>query len=272
MVSVNSLSGGKTSSYLAVHYPADYEIFSLVRIKDPCCSPKDKGLIKKVQEKLQVDFVASAEDDKTLKVMLDLEQLLGREIIWVSGPTFDDVIQQRRCLPNMMWRFCTQEMKLQPIFNWWFQNIGEKVKMGIGFRFDEMERKDRFSIKYKYKAGTNLFGQKRHIWETIEWREGYFPLIDDRIGHYTVNEFWKGKRLDFPSDSNCVGCFWKQVPQLRKNWEDNPVKMGWFASQEKLIGKTFKKDTTYNQIKEIGIQQDFLFGGGSGCQAGFCTD
>ena len=30
MLTVNSLSGGKTSSYLAYHYPADLEIFSLV--------------------------------------------------------------------------------------------------------------------------------------------------------------------------------------------------------------------------------------------------
>jgi diphthamide synthase (EF-2-diphthine--ammonia ligase) len=34
MKTVNSLSGGKTSSYLAVHYPADYNVFSLVRTDD----------------------------------------------------------------------------------------------------------------------------------------------------------------------------------------------------------------------------------------------
>jgi hypothetical protein len=30
MITVNSLSGGKTSSYLAKHYPADYNLFALV--------------------------------------------------------------------------------------------------------------------------------------------------------------------------------------------------------------------------------------------------
>lgn len=34
MKTVNSLSGGKTSSYIAVHYPADYDIFALVKVKD----------------------------------------------------------------------------------------------------------------------------------------------------------------------------------------------------------------------------------------------
>jgi diphthamide synthase (EF-2-diphthine--ammonia ligase) len=31
---INSLSGGKTSSYLAVHYPADIEVFAVVCIDD----------------------------------------------------------------------------------------------------------------------------------------------------------------------------------------------------------------------------------------------
>jgi hypothetical protein len=29
---------------------------------------------------------------------------------------------------------------------------------------------------------------------------------------------------------------------------------------------------TYEQIKKVGLQTDFLFGGGSGCDGGFCTD
>ena len=77
--------------------------------------------------------------------------------------------------------------------------------------------------------------------------------------------------IDFPSDSNCVGCFHKDVQQLRKNWDEEPEKMKWFASQE--IGrKKWKKEMNYNKIKTIGLQSDFNFGTGSGCNAGFCTD
>ena len=47
MKKVNSLSGGKTSSYMAVNYPADYNLFALVRIEDRKCTPKDKGIVKK---------------------------------------------------------------------------------------------------------------------------------------------------------------------------------------------------------------------------------
>ena len=37
MKTVNSLSGGKTSSYMAVHYPADYNVFALVTTLDKKC-------------------------------------------------------------------------------------------------------------------------------------------------------------------------------------------------------------------------------------------
>jgi hypothetical protein len=47
MITVNSLSGGKTSSYMAKHYPADFNVFALVRIAADYCKPKDESLVKK---------------------------------------------------------------------------------------------------------------------------------------------------------------------------------------------------------------------------------
>jgi len=91
MKTINSLSGGKTSSYMAVHYPADYNIFALVTIQDVKCKPKDAPLINYVSDKIGKEFIATAEDDKTLTVLRDLEQMLGKEIIWVNGNSFEEV-------------------------------------------------------------------------------------------------------------------------------------------------------------------------------------
>ena len=47
MKTVNSISGGKTSAYIAKHYPADINVFSLVRIEDKEClwmEGKDKEI------------------------------------------------------------------------------------------------------------------------------------------------------------------------------------------------------------------------------------
>lgn len=48
--------------------------------------------------------------------------------------------------------------------------------------------------------------------------------------------------------------------------------MKWSAVQEAIAGYTFKDDHSLLQIFEMGIQLDFYYGTGSGCQAGFCTD
>jgi hypothetical protein len=273
MKTINSLSGGKTSSYLAYHYPADYNLFSLIRIEDKRCTPKDSKLVQFISDKIGQEFIATAESDLTLKAVIDLEQLIGKEIIWVTGKTFEEVNRKAtggKGLPNQQWRFCTTEMKMRPIWDWWFKNIGEKCKMGIGFRYDEMERAERFSTSFKGIVGKQGKGI-RNKWEEIEWREGYFPLIDNRITHYNVKKWADSTTLIFPADSNCVGCFHKPLQQLRKNWDLETDKMQWFAEQEDK-SKKWKKEGTYFQFKKIGLQQDFFFGTGSGCQAGFCTD
>ena len=294
MQTVNSLSGGKTSSYMAVHYPADYNIFSVVCIDDHKCAPKDNKLIQAINDKLGEakilaygEFIATAEDDRTLRVIFDLEQKLGKEVIWTRGKSFDAINKKAKAIPNFMRRFCTTEMKLDPIFYWWQVTFnGQQVSMNLGYRIDEIERGYMYDERIKKfvpkpeKPYHAIVGQSkggRNKWADVYWRETNYPLIINQINHRMVREWAETTDLDFPPDSSCVGCFWKNVQQLRKNWDDNPEKMQWFADQEKIIksksGKSrrWKTEGTYEQIKKIGLQQDFFFGTGSGCQAGFCT-
>jgi len=271
MITVNSLSGGKTSSYMAAHFPADYEVFSLVRIDDPECSPPDKKIIQKVSDKIGMEFIATAEDDITLYTMFDLEQKIGREITWVTGISFDKLIKKRSALPNKSWRFCTTEMKMRAIFEWWFKEICEKVDMRIGYRYDEQERKNDITNEFKAVVGKQIVSG-RNKWAVFKWRDTSFPLIDAKVIHPRVYEWSKTSGLEFPPDSNCVGCFWKNPQQLRKNWDTNPKKMKWFAEQGLKRRATFKDGISYNSIKNIMLQLDFAFGEGAGCKSGeHCT-
>ena len=264
------MSGGKTSSYMAVHYPADYNVFSLVGINAIDCQPKDKNLIQKVSDKIGKEFIATAEDDKTLYAMFDLEQLLGKEIIWVSGETFDDVIiRAGNYLPNKFRRFCTSEMKMKPIFKWWEKNFTDPILMGIGYRYDEKERSERFTTEFKTVIGKR---GSRNAWGIVKWRNGWFPLIENKISYPSIIKWANDSNIKFPIDSNCIGCFHKPTQQLRKNWEDHPCKMQWFANQEKKSKGNWKENENYESIKKIGLQSDFIFGTGSGCEAGYCTD
>lgn len=287
MKTVNSLSGGKTSSYLAMNYPADYNIFSLVCIDDKKCAPKDNKIIQAVNDKFEKygflqkygEFIATAEDDKILKVMFDLEQLLGKEIIWVRHHSLDWWIDKKGMLMNMMMRYCTTETKIIPICEWVVNELMIKenmqaVFMNQGIRYDEHERaKTGKNREYRNKiiTGKSKTGN-RNKWTEYFWAVGNYPLINDKIIHPEIQKYWSDKKIIFPEDSNCVGCFWKDVQQLRKNWDEQENKMQWFSDQEKKKGHFFKPNIDYDQIKKIAIQQEFNFGTGSGCQAGFCTD
>lgn len=273
MITVNSLSGGKTSSFMSLNYPADYDVFALVCIEADYCKPKDQSLVNYVSEKIGRDFIATAESDKTLYVMRDLEQIIGREIKWLTGQTFEQVIKNKKAIPNQMWRFCTTQMKLQPIFDFCHNEISEIVDMRVGFRYDEKERGDRNKDNTHFKTivGKSKTGNQNK-WAEIEWRKLSFPLIDDKVIHHQIIEWAKKSGLKFPKDSNCVGCFWKPVQQLRKNWDDEPEKMRWFSEMEGKMNRQWKKEMTYSDAKNIGLQLNFNFGTGAGCSGGFCTD
>lgn len=270
MITVNSLSGGKTSSYLAYNYPADYNLFALVRIEDKRCAPKDKKLIKLVEDKIGMEFIATAESDKTLKVVLDLEQLIGKEIKWLTGDTFEEVIRKKKYLPNAMTRFCTTEMKIKPIAEFCRNEIKEVVLTRLGIRYDEENRVNYENTDFKFHNGYSANG--RNKWITEKYRELEYPLVDSKISHYHIYLWSLKSGLVFPPDSNCAGCFHKDPQQLRKNFDDEPLKLQWFAEQEEKTKRRWKKGTTYNNIKKIGLQSDFNFGTGSGCNSGGCND
>ena len=70
MKTVNSLSGGKTSSYIAANYPADYNVFALVRTEDKSCLFPDSKIRQEVSDRLGTDFIGTLEDDIIIYTML----------------------------------------------------------------------------------------------------------------------------------------------------------------------------------------------------------
>ena len=71
MKTVNSLSGGKTSSYIAANYPADYNVFALVRTSDKNCMFPDKKIRQIVSDKIGAEFIGTLEDDVLIYTFMD---------------------------------------------------------------------------------------------------------------------------------------------------------------------------------------------------------
>lgn len=272
---VNSLSGGKTSSYMAYHHPADLEIFACICIDDPLCSPKDPIVMKYALDKLNGNFIATAERPATLKVMMDLEQLLGREIKWVRGISFDEVIDKNSSLPSWNRRFCTTIMKILPIFEYCYARH-EHVEMRIGFRGDELDRiinsrKNLDLIKYPRSQDIKT---KRKKWETIQWREKTFPLA--KTYHLEIIKFWEQFDIVFPFDSNCAGCHHKLPELIKANWIEDPPLLNWFSRQEKKkagrkIHTWHDSMVTYEEIFKMNFTEFIKFDRPM-CNSGYCTD
>ncbi len=280
MKTVNTVSGGKTSSYIAANYPADYNVFSLVRTSDKKCMFPDAKIRQQVSDRLGTEFIGTLEDDTIIYTMLDLEQFIGSKIDWVTGKTFDEVIDKGGgTLPDPMRRYCTTEMKMKPMFEWWRNNINIPCEFRLGFRANETRRAKRTLGKVNSNGFLEMkaiVGKRgtRNKWEEIEWQKPTFPLIKDNIYKDQIEIFWKDKTVRFAWMNNCVGCFHKNPLLIRKMWDKHPNKIQWFSEQERIKHKKdvwYKdKNLSFNDIKNWKTQTELFDDDFNECDSGYC--
>ena len=284
MKTVNSLSGGKTSSYIAANYPADYNVFALVRTDDKNCMFPDKKVRQIVSDKIGKEFIGTLEMDTIIYTMLDLEQFIGQKIDWVSGLTFEEVIQlpQNNVLPSPLRRYCTEHLKVIPIFEWWQKEINSLVEMRIGFRANEQRRANNIKKKLvnKLLGVKHIIGKSksgRNKWKTTYYQKPVFPLIDlnNPILKIDIENFWKNKPVRFAELNNCVGCFHRNEILLKKMWQTHENKMQFFSNLEKdrkYNNDTFKMsdNITYEKIKNWKLQTELSFDDFTDCDSGYC--
>lgn len=285
MKTVNSLSGGKSSSYVAINYPADYNIFSLVRTNDKLCEYPDAKVRQIVSDLIGCEFVGTTEQDNIIEIMLNLSEQV--DIKWITGKPFEDIINGdwnkgkngSHYLPNMMVRYCTTELKMKPIFKWWEENINEVCEMRIGFRKGEEKRQIRMLEKLNDKGNEEIkiiVGKSgnRNKWGLKEWRKPSFPLIKDGVTSKDIHDFWKeNKTVNFKKGyyNNCVGCFHRNPMFLNKMAQEHRNKMEWFSKMEKMNKpNTFIKDLSYEKIINFKPQIEMSFEDFNDCDSGFC--
>lgn len=281
---IASLSGGKSSSYMALHFPADVRIFAVVLTDQPEAAPSDSGLLRECRKRIP-GFVASREADSTLRNMLWLEQELGMEVEWVcayesqgkaslsSEPgwlpkplTFDRLVEAKKSLPNRMQRWCTEELKYTAIYWHTFLNHLENpediVFMDIGIRADESHRVERIldckSNRIKRASQASVSNNGRNSLVRHEWRVPFFPMVDAGITQQDVLTFWKEKPgVLWPGESNCDMCFFKSKQTLKRLSEQMPDRFAWWEEQEKKVGATFGNGFSLKSIRQ-GIPESLF--------------
>jgi hypothetical protein len=283
MITVNSVSGGKTSAYLAANYPADYNIFALVRIEDKenlWMKGKDEKTRQLVSDKIDAEFIGTAEMDEIIYTILDLEQFIGKEITWVTGKTFEQVIKEAGgYLPNQQARFCTSKMKIEPIFNFLYGKVEFPLEMRIGYRFGEPRELNR-AEKMLAKADENgiehfetIIGKRKsqNKWGLIPYRIAKFPLIENHVAKDTIYNFWQNKPVRFAYRNNCVGCVNREPLMISHMASKDLDKVKWFEKQEIKTGNRFLFNVSFTQILKYS-KQGVLFNDDdfNDCDSGYC--
>ena len=278
MKTVNSISGGKTSAYIAAHYTADYDVLALVRTNDKNCMFPDAKIRQEVSDKLGTEFIGTLEDDTIIYTILDLEQYIGRRIDWVTGKTFDKTIittkKGTKYLPNKVARYCTTELKTIPILKWQYEKIKKPVIMRFGYRANENKR----AVRMLDKTNDNgfivvkaTFSKKkgRNVWGYYEYCKPEFPLINNNVYKDTIEKYWQDKPVRFAYMNNCVGCWWRSPLLLKKMSNKYPNKMKWFAEQETSKSK-WRSDVSYKDIISWETQTELFDDDFNDCDSGYC--
>jgi len=138
-----------------------------------------------------------------------------------NGEPFEQIIQARGFLPNVVARFCTVEMKIRTAQRY-LKSLGwDHWTSSIGLRADEPARVSR------------LRGTNRHNNE-----EPDAPLAKAGLVLDDVRRFWESQPFDLALESyqgNCDLCFLKGRGKIQKIMRENPELAEWWIDQENTI-------------------------------------
>lgn len=139
-----------------------------------------------------------------------------------AGEPFDSVIDDRRYLPNVATRFCTEELKLKPAKNFMLAAGYQTWTSVVGLRADEPRRL-----------------AKIHSPERAKTREEVrTPLATAGVGLRDVTSFWGGQSFDLGLKSyegNCDLCFLKGTLKRLRIIDEAPARADWWIAAEARI-------------------------------------
>ena len=174
-----------------------------------------------------------------------------------DGQPFETLLKAKGQLPNVVQRFCTQELKVKTVERYVYRVLKWRKKDTVtvlGIRRDEPKR-----IGKGILAGCNI----------------HYPLYMAGVNRSDVDSFWCDQPFDLGIDSdlsNCDLCFLRGFETLTNIMQSEPERAAWWIKQEQVYQGTFDKRASYqklfNDAKE-GKMQPSLFDGGVDC---FCGD
>ena len=177
-----------------------------------------------------------------------------------NGEPFRDLVINRRMPPNVMARFCTEELKVRRIHDF----VGKDALQVIGIRGDEPRRAIRLHGRIE------------------DGRESYCPMWLAKVTKEDVGEFWVEQSFDLqlPNNNgvtdfgNCDLCYLKGKRKRVSIASQRPDLVKWWSDLEEevsaVIGKpaSFRHGEHYAELLNPG-QADMF---GDDTMPCFCGD
>ena len=214
---------------------------------------------------------------QTLDFVQDCSDNWGVDIVWleydgkksfkevnhatsaINGEPFAQLITDKKYLPNMVARFCTQELKVLTINRYLASQGIEDFLTVVGIRADEQRRVAKMRAKANYLV----------------------PLADAGVTKDDIFKFWEGSDFDLmlPNErgvnsmGNCDLCFLKGGSIKMSILAQEPRLADWWIDQEERIGARFRSDQpSYKEMKVFASDQMNMFSGDDESISCFCGD
>lgn len=163
-----------------------------------------------------------------------------------NGEPFDGLIALRGRLPNPLQRFCSRELKVEPI-KAFCRSLGwERWANVIGLRYDEGMRVMR-KLEENDKAG--------HRWKSA------MPLSKAKVTRRDVMNFWAAQSFDLgikSHEGNCDLCFLKPNVVIEALIRSESTRAIWWVGHE-ASGKRFERGRSYKAMTDyVAASPTFL--------------
>ena len=244
-----SLSGGRTSAYMLHQVleangtlPDNVEVLFANTGRE---LPETINFVQELSDRWNVSVTWLEYDRVDNKVCY---KQVNHNSCSMNGEPFEKLVESKQYLPNVMMRFCTEELKVRTMKRFLVNDLKWKNWVSaIGIRSDE---------RHRCKAKSN---DRWSFW---------YPLVDANVTKETITEFWKKQPFDLQllnaqgktPNSNCDFCFLKSEATLAAMAREHPERAQWWIEMEEKVNGTFHKNRNYkNFVDFVDRQQDWIF-------------
>jgi len=140
------------------------------------------------------------------------------QIVRSSSGSLYETCVRRRVIPSMVWRWCTRDYKIVPIYAY-YRSLHAHINQYIGLAYDEIERMKDSKAAYV----TNVY-----------------PLIDQQVTRAGCVHIIEQAGLPVPVKSGCYFCPFNSIEKWREIYRDQRS-LYWKAAKLEETSKHFPK-------------------------------